>query len=154
MRFIILLLVVFLAWNTSRAQDKVDAELFPNPVFIAPNPPKAIKGWEMTEIDGADVLVGEYPAKILKFEFEGTALGIEVLSNSVSGIIEFSVDDQSWIKKDFFTKGEEKVQFITLEPNLKQGKHMLQLRMSKESNLNSKGKKCMLKSFYLNDVEQ
>lgn len=151
MRITILILFALLIWNVTLAQDEIDSDIFPNPVFVTPDPPKAIKGWEMTEMEGVDILVGQHPAKILKFEFQGNAVGIEVLSNSASGIIEFSVDDQSWTKKDLFTDGEEKIQFITLEPDLKQGKHMLQLRLSKERNVNSEGKKCMLKSFYLND---
>nr|WP_321485254.1 hypothetical protein [uncultured Draconibacterium sp.] len=60
----------------------VDGKDFPNPVFISPNPPKPIKGWEMTNVSDEKALKGEYPGEIIKFRFKGTAIGILVYSDN------------------------------------------------------------------------
>ncbi len=141
------------------AQDyrKVDSAVFPNVEFVQPNPPKEIKGWTFVELGGQDLptarLTGEYPAKILKFEFEGDAVGIAVLSDSESGTIEYSVDDQPWLTQDLYVDGTESLRYFTLEQNLKAAKHMLQLRISSQKNPESEGYKCVLTQFYFNKTE-
>ncbi len=153
MRYIILTLISLFIWSAAIAQDKVDSEVFPKPVFIAPNPPKAIKGWKMSDYEGDAVLIGNFPGKILKFEFEGTAVGVEVVSGPGSGIIEYSVDNYLWQKKDLFAP-DEQVRYFTLEPELKTQKHMLQIRLTDDKNPAAKGNKCVLKSFYVNATQQ
>ena len=143
----------------ANAQDfrKVDSVVFPNVEFIQPDPPKEIKGWVFVESSEGELpatrLTGEYPAKILKFQFEGDAVGIAVLSNSESGVIEYSVDDQPWLTQDLYVDGTEGVRYFTLEPELKAAKHMLQLRLTGQRNSASKGYKCILTQFYFNKTE-
>ncbi len=151
------LLVFALALVTYvNAQDyrKVDSAVFPNVEFVQPNPPKEIKGWTFVELGGQDLptvrLTGEYPAKILKFEFEGDAVGIAVLSNSESGTIEYSVDDMPWLTQDLYVDGTESLRYFTLEQDLKAAKHMLQIRLAEQKNPASKGYKCVLTHFFFN----
>ena len=54
------------------------------------------------------MLVGEYPGKIIKFAFEGNAVGIAVAAGPDAGIIEYSIDDQPWQKLDLFTRWSQK----------------------------------------------
>lgn len=151
----ILLIFALIFAAEIQAQDvtAIDKEIFPNPVFVQPDPPKPVKGWEMTDQAGNKVLEGEYPGRILKFQFEGDAVGIAVLSNSQSGIIEYSVDNYPWQKKDLYVDTIEvsnQAYFFTLETGLKAQKHMLQIRLTDEKNDKSAGKKCALTHFYFN----
>lgn len=150
MRYIIIALMSLFIWNAALAQHQPDPDVFSKPVFVAPNPPKAVKGWEMHDYEGDAVLIGQYPAKILKFEFEGSAVGIAVISGPQSGIIEYSVDNYPWQKKDLFAASDAQLRHFTLEADLKPRKHMLQIRLADEKNPDSKGTKCVLKSFYFN----
>ena len=150
---VLLFAVLFCSWGIKAQEvEKIDPAIFPDPVLVAPDPPKAIKGWKMGELEGSDVLIGEYPGKILKFQFEGDAVGIVVAGTTEAGIIEYSVDNYPWQKKDLFMEGmDEKQQvYFTLETGLKPQKHMLQLRLSEESNPKSTGQKCLLQYFYFN----
>lgn len=134
--------------------------------LIEPNPPKRIKGWDMEKNwspeNGANtrkgfvnvpMLVGEYPGKIIKFQFMGTAVGIAVAAGPDAGIIEYSVDDQPWEELDLFTTWSKNLYlpwFYTLESELRSGRHTLQIRLTDKKNPESKGNKCMIKYFYFN----
>lgn len=134
--------------------------------LVVPNPPKPIKGWTENENWTAEegvgtrhnynkvpMLVGEYPGKIIKFKFKGTAVGIAVAAGPDAGIIEYSVDDQPWQKQDLFTKWSEKLYlpwYFTLESELSDRKHTLQIRLTDERNPESKGNKCVLRYFFYN----
>jgi len=150
MRYIFLFSLSLFLYSVSMAQDKMNPEIFPDPVVVAPDPPKSIKGWKMQDYEGDSVLVGEYPGKILKFQFEGSAVGVAVVSGMHSGIIEYSVDNYPWQKQDLYVSGQEQVSYFTLESNLKPRKHMLQIRLTEEKNPASNGTKCVLKAFYFN----
>lgn len=159
-RKIVLLVFVLTLAIASNAQsyDKIDLSVFPNVQFVQPDPPKQIKGWTFIETPEGDELVvsqlaGDYPAKILKFQFQGDAVGIAVISSSDSGIIEFSVDNQPWQKRDLYVDNTRAVRYFTLEPELKAAKHMLQLRISSQKNPESDGYKCVLTQFYFNKTE-
>ncbi|WP_340110891.1 hypothetical protein [Maribellus mangrovi] len=154
----ILLIFALTLVTEIQAQDTtaIDKDNFPNPVFVQPDPPKPVKGWEMINQVGNKVLEGKYPGKILKFQFEGDAVGIAVLSGPESGIIEYSVDNYPWQKKDLYVntrKVSDQGYFFTLETGLKAQKHTLQIRLSNEKNDKSAGKKCALTHFYFNNPE-
>jgi len=146
---------------SAQNREKVDASVFPHPVFVAPQPSRAIKGWTFYEnlssengskVNGP-VLAGEYPGKIIKFQFRGNAVGIAVVSAPDAGRIEFSVDEADWELIDLKagTKAEGELQYFTLESGLKDRKHTLQIRMAAANN--SVSSKCILTSFYFNDPE-
>jgi len=147
----------------------LDKYLYSNGILVKPNPPKKIKGWEMVENwnpeDGKNtrfnyvnvpMLVGEYPGKILKFQFKGNAVGIAVAAGPNAGIIEYSVDESDWKKMDLFTQWSKNLYlpwFYTLGSGLKSGKHTLQIRLTREKNVESTGNKCVLRYFYFNGTE-
>ena len=148
----------------------LDKYSYSNGVLIEPNPPKSIKGWEMVEnwnpADGkgtrtnyvnVPMLVGDYPGKIIKFQFEGNAVGIAVAAGPDAGIIEYSVDSSDWKKQDLFTRWSSGLYlpwFYTLDSGLKSGKHTMQIRLTGEKNTESTGNKCVIRYFYFNAHEQ
>nr|WP_321355215.1 hypothetical protein [uncultured Draconibacterium sp.] len=69
MRILGIFLLLVLGFNTQAQPYRdvstlIDGKDFPNPVFITPDPPKPIKGWEMTSVSEERVLKGEYPGEI------------------------------------------------------------------------------------------
>lgn len=149
--------------------EPLDKYSYSNGVLIEPNPAKKIKGWQMVENwkpeDGKNtrfnyvnvpMLVGEYPGKIIKFQFKGNAVGIAVAAGPDAGIIEYSIDDSDWKKQDLFTRWSSGLYlpwFYTLGSELKAGKHTLQIRLTAEKNPESTGNKCILRYFYFNAPE-
>ena len=163
------------AWKTiivnrkitySEKPEPIDIANYNNGILVEPNPPKPIKGWEMVEnwIPEAEVgiranyinvpmLVGNYPSKIIKFNFEGNAVGIAVAAGPDAGIIEYSIDNSDWTKQDLFTKWSTQLYlpwYYTLATGLKSKKHTLQIRLIEEKNSQSTGNKCVLRYFYFN----
>ena len=147
----------------------LDKFSYSNGILIEPNPPKPIKGWEFianwNPADGngtranyvnVPMLVGEYPGRIIKFQFKGNAVGIAVAAGPDAGIIEYSIDDSDWKKQDLFTQWSPNLHlpwFYTLGSGLKSGKHTLQIRLTGEKNPKSTGNKCVLRYFYFNSTE-
>jgi lysophospholipase L1-like esterase len=147
----------------------LDKYSYSNGILVEPNPPKPIKGWQMVEnwnpADGkgtranyinVPMLVGEYPGKIIKFQFKGNAVGIAVAAGPDAGIIEYSIDESDWKKQDLFTQWSSGLYlpwFYTLDSGLKAGKHTLQIRLTDERNPESIGNKCVLRYFYFNAPE-
>ena len=148
--------------------EPIDIANYNNGILIEPNPPKQIKGWEMiqnwkpkqkirTRVNYTDVpmLVGEYPGKIIKFQFLGNAVGIAVAAGPDAGIIEYSIDNSVWQKQDLYTKWSKQLYlpwYYTLAEDLKDKKHTLQIRMIEEKNPESTGNKCVLRYFYFNGI--
>jgi sialidase-1 len=149
--------------------EPLDKYAYSRGILVEPNPPKPIKGWQMVEnwnpADGkgtranyvnVPMLVGDYPGKIIKFQFKGNAVGIAVASGPDAGIIEYSIDESDWKKQDLFTQWSTNLYlpwFYTLGSGLKSGKHTLQIRLTVEKNPESNGNKCVLRYFYFNAPE-
>ena len=156
MRIVGVFLFLVMCFTTLAQTDQylstlVDGKDFPNPVFISPNPPKPIKGWEMTNVSDEKALKGEYPGEIIKFRFKGTAIGILVYSDNNSGIIEYSMDGQPWFEQDVYLDNEEaELKSYTLDKDLKNKKHTLQIRIIERNNPESSGTSIALRSFYFN----
>ncbi len=146
-----------------------DKSSYSKGILVEPNPPKSIKGWEMVEnwkpTDGqgtrdnyvnVPMLVGEYPGKIIKFQFKGNAVGIAVAAGPDAGIIEYSIDESDWKKQDLCTQWSKNLHlpwFYTLGSGLKKGKHTLQIRLTNDKNPESTGNKCVVRYFYFNETE-
>ncbi len=155
--------------TTSELPEPLDENSYSNGILVEPNPPKKIKGWEMVAnwnpADGqgtranyvnVPMLVGDYPGKIIKFQFEGNAVGIAVAAGPDAGIIAYSIDDSDWRKLDLFTQWSKNLYlpwFYTLDSGLKNGKHTLQMRLINQKNLESTGNKCVLRYFYFNGIK-
>ncbi len=134
--------------------------------LVQPGPRKSIKGWTMIDNwkpdndagtrDGyvhVPMLVGEYPGQIIKFRFKGTAVGIAVAAGPNAGVIEYSVDNAPWRKFDLFTEWSKNLYlpwYCTLENDLKNRNHTLQIRLAKDQNPESTGRKCILRHFFYN----
>ncbi len=147
----------------------LDFGSYSNGVLVEPNPPKSIKGWVHVEnwfpAEGVStranyvnvpMLVGEFPGKIIKFKFEGNAVGIAVAAGPDAGIIEYSIDNSEWKTQDLFTTWSKNLYlpwYITLGSRLKTGKHILQIRLTENKNVESTGKKSIIRYFYFNDAE-
>jgi sialidase-1 len=137
--------------------------------LVEPNPPKPIKGWKFDKNwnpgDGKNtranfvnvpMLTGEYPGKIIKFQFTGNAVGIAVAAGPGAGIIEYSIDNSLWKKQDLFTQWSKNLHlpwFYTLGSGLRNGNHVLQIRLTGEKNPESTGNKCVIRYFYVNEAE-
>ena len=156
MRIVIIFSLLVLCFSTQAQTNQdvstlVDTKDFSNPVFIAPDPPKPIKGWEMTNVSEEKVLKGEYPGEIIKFRFKGTAIGILVYSDNNSGIIEYSLDGQPWFELDVYSnKLDATLEGFTLDKDLKSRMHTLQIRIVEKRNPESSGTSIKLRSFYFN----
>jgi len=147
------------------AQNRPDPSVFPNPVEISPNPRKAIKGWELIEnwgtgqtapdeLKNGTILKGTLLGKIIKFEFNGTAVGIAIITGPESGTIEYSVDEGSWKALDLLSEAsqiEYSLKYFTLDSSLKNHQHVLQIRMSKSKYVDNEGKECLLHGFVVNE---
>lgn len=163
------------AWNSTNSETQknpvelpvaIDKSSYENGILVEPNPPKSIKGWNFVENwvpeDGKStranyvnvpMLVGEYPGKIIKFQFKGNTVGIAVASGPDAGIIEYSIDNSEWETQDLFTRWSSQLHlpwYFTLASGLKNGKHVLQIRLTDTKNPESQGKKCVLRYFYFN----
>ncbi len=163
------------AWSSGFTNDKITNIDIPKPLdngnyengnLVEPSLSKKIKGWERIEnwtpefevgtranYTHVPMLVGEYPGKVIKFHFEGNAVGIAVAAGPDAGIIEYSIDNSDWQKQDLFSKWSKQLYlpwYYTLATGLKNKKHTLQIRLSDEKNPESKGNKCVLRYFYFN----
>lgn len=147
-------------------KDAIDNMCYENGVLIPVDSMMEINGWDLDKnwipTDGAGkrklytnipVLMAEYPAENLTFYFEGTAVGIFVVAGPDAGIIEYSIDGGSWMKKDLFSKASVKLhapKYYTLSGDLTPSKHTLQIRLSQENNSKSVGHICRILNFYIN----
>ncbi len=138
-------------------------------ILVEPKPSKQIKGWKFVEnwkpengkgtrsnyVD-VPMLVGDFPGKIIKFQFKGNAVGIAVAAGPDAGIIEYSVDNSDWKKQDLFTEWSQSLYlpwYYTLDSGLKNSKHTLQIRLADEKNPKSTGTKCIIRYFYFNKTD-
>ena len=121
---------------------------------------KAVANWTPSDHTGTrpdftnvPMLVAESPSGILKFDFEGDAVGIAVAAGVDAGILEYSIDLQPWQRQDLFTAWSAQLHlpwFYTLAYRLKPGKHLLRLKLSADRNPFSKGTACRIRYFYVN----
>ncbi len=150
--------------------EPLDVYSYDRGILVQPGPKRRIKGWDMIENWTPDknintranfvnvpMLVGDYPGKIIKFEFKGNAVGIAVAAGPDAGIIEYSIDNSEWEKQDLFTSWSKNLYlpwYYTLGSGLKDRKHIIQIRISKDKNPESTGNKCMLRYFYFNGISE
>ena len=121
---------------------------------------QAIQNWSPTDKTGTrddftnvPMLVAETPGGTLKFDFEGNAIGIAVAAGLDAGMIEYRIDKGDWRKQDLFTQWSSQLHlpwFYTLGYELKEGKHLVEIRVLPEKNIQSKGTTCRIRYFYVN----
>lgn len=88
------------------------------------------------------MLVSETPGAACRFAFEGTAAGIFVAAGPDAGTVEYSIDGAPFRKQDLFTQWSPQLHIpwtYLLDADLLPGPHVLTLRVSAESNAQSRG---------------
>ena len=118
------------------------------------------KNWEPTDglptrngFVNVPMLVSTTPESSLSLNFEGTAVGISIISGADAGIIFYSIDDAPFKNLDLYTKWSGQLHlpwYLILGSGLKEGKHTLQLKISAEKNSKSKGNACRIVHFLVN----
>lgn len=88
------------------------------------------------------VLEASISGSSFNLQFKGTVIGIGVLSGPETGIIEYSIDGREYPPIDLFTGWSNSLYlpwFLVLGDDLKSGTHTLQVQISKNHHVNSKG---------------
>lgn len=163
------------AWYGNVAEDdKITNHILPSPYdkyhygngkLIDIKNAKFKKGWEIVKnwkpTDGTHsranyrnvpMLIGKTPGKKLKFEFTGEAVGIAIAAGYDAGILEYRIDGGEWKKQDLFTRWSSHLHlpwYYTLATGLKNKKHKLEIRLTEDKNINSKGTACRIRYFYV-----
>lgn len=124
-------------------------------------------GWELnpdwTPTDGLStrpgfvhrpMLVATTRGATLTLPFEGTAIGIAIVSGKDAGMLYYSIDEGPFKQIDLFTQWSKSLHlpwYLLLGSDLKKGKHTLQLKVAGESNIQSSGHACRIVYFLVND---
>jgi len=127
---------------------------------------KYTSGWEYTEnwkpTDGlgtrdgfvnVPVLSSDKPGAELSLPFNGTAVGIAIVSGSDAGIINYAVDNGPVKSIDLYTQWSGMLHlpwYLLLGSDLKPGKHVLKISINEKKNPSSKGNACRIVNFLVN----
>jgi sialidase-1 len=86
--------------------------------------------------------------------FNGTAVGIAVVSGPDAGIIGYSIDDQPSRQLNLYTQWSNWLHlpwYLLLGSGLTAGPHVLHIKISEASDPRSKGHACRIVHFLVND---
>ncbi len=99
------------------------------------------------------VLEADQPGAVLSFSFEGNAVGIAVVSGADAGFISYSIDNGTYKTRDLYTQWSSWLHlpwYILLGKGLKNGKHVVKIKVAPEKNNDSKGHACRIVHFLVN----
>jgi sialidase-1 len=99
------------------------------------------------------VLSSNTPGAELTLLFNGTAVGIAIVSGSDAGMISYSVDNGPAKTIDLYTQWSGMLHlpwYLLLGSDLKPGKHQLKIIISNQKNMASKGNACRIVNFLVN----
>ena len=99
------------------------------------------------------MLVATTPGATLTLPFNGTAIGMAVISGGDAGIISWSVDDGPAKKTDLYTNWSSFLHlpwYVLFSAGLKDGPHLLRLTIDETKNPGSKGTACRIVYFLVN----
>lgn len=99
------------------------------------------------------VLASDKPDATLRLPFTGTAAGIAVIAGGDAGTISYAIDNGAYRELDLYTVHSSWLHlpcYYLLSGDLKKGKHTLHIRISHQSNKNSKGHACRIVNFLIN----
>lgn len=99
------------------------------------------------------MLVADKPGAAFSFQFNGTAVGIAIISGGDAGMIEYSVDGAPFSQTDLFTQWSNSLHlpwYVLLGSGLKNTRHVLKVRISEHKNKGSKGNACRIVHFLVN----
>lgn len=100
------------------------------------------------------MLVATAPGSQFRLPFNGTAIGIAIVSGGDAGILEYSIDGKPYAKLDLYTRWSGQLHlpwYLLLGADLNPGKHTLNLKISADKNANSNGNACRIVYFLLNE---
>jgi sialidase-1 len=100
------------------------------------------------------MLISTNPQSPLSFNFQGTAVGISIVSGADAGIISYSIDKAPFKNIDLYTQWSGQLHlpwYLILGSGLRHGKHTLDLKLSAENNPKSKGNACRIVHFLVNE---
>ncbi|MDB5321861.1 MAG: hypothetical protein JWN40_3492 [Phycisphaerales bacterium] len=129
--------------------EALDAMNYERGRFVDPKEAKVVKGWTLGVPDWKNLAGGKRgrftsipilsatePGSELTLEFEGTCVGAYVVAGPDAGMVEASVDGGGVVVVDLyhsFSKGLHYPRTVMLGTDLKAGKHVLTVRVSKET---------------------
>jgi hypothetical protein len=99
------------------------------------------------------MLVTYTPGAELKFDFQGTAIGLYMTPGPDAGILEYSIDSNPFTKYDPFTRWSTSLYIPwlhILEAELENKQHTLILRLTPDTNEKSTGHACQIYYFAVN----
>jgi len=99
------------------------------------------------------MLVATHPAATLTLNFKGTAVGMAVVSGADAGTITYSIDNGPEKELDLYTQWSKSLHlpwYVLFGSNLKEGNHVLKLRISDRKNEKSTGNACRIVHFLVN----
>ena len=118
------------------------------------------KNWQSTDglptrkgFVNVPMLTSSTPGSSLSLKFEGTAVGIAIISGADAGIISYSIDNTAYKNLDLYTQWSDQLHlpwYLILGAGLKEGKHTMRLKISDEKNSKSKGNACRIVHFLVN----
>ncbi|MDB5135901.1 MAG: Alpha/beta hydrolase family protein [Mucilaginibacter sp.] len=100
------------------------------------------------------VLSSGTPGAELSLPFKGSAVGIAIVSGSDAGIISYAIDNGVFKNIDLYTQWSGMLHlpwYILLGSDLKNGSHILKIRISEQKNKSSKGNACRIVNFLVNN---
>lgn len=100
------------------------------------------------------MLVSEQAGASFSLPFKGNTIGIAIISGPDAGIIKYSIDDKPAKSIDLFTQWSASLHlpwYLVLGDNLSSGKHRLNVSISADHNIRSKGNACRIVYFLLNE---
>ncbi|HEY8927737.1 MAG TPA: SGNH/GDSL hydrolase family protein [Mucilaginibacter sp.] len=144
----------------------LDMHSFTNGAYLNVAKARYNSGWQLvanwSPVDSAGtregfvhipVLMNTAPEEELTLPFNGTAVGIAVVSGPDAGIISYRVDNGPEKTKDLFTEWSSGLHlpwYLLLGSALSPGNHVLHISVQKQHNVNSKGNVCRIVHFLVN----
>ncbi|QZT37571.1 alpha/beta hydrolase fold domain-containing protein [Halosquirtibacter xylanolyticus] len=145
----------------------LDAQCYSKGEFISIESAKLKKGWVYDQSwspkKGERIRKGYSNIPVIKaanskgymsLDFEGRAIGINVMSGPDAGKIEYSIDKGPYQTFDLFTSNshyQHLPRYFVLDASLSnKKKHNIRIRVSEDHNKNSKGYSCRIYSFFVN----
>lgn len=145
---------------------KLSSSCYDNGVLVNISSYETAKGWYIDPSwkpkDKAGVrknytkvpmLINSDALKPISFEFEGNAIGISVAAGPDAGIIEYKIDESGWKALNLFTPWSEQLHlpwYYTLASGMSDEKHVLEIRISEDKDVLSKGHVCRIRYFFVN----
>ncbi|MNL65617.1 hypothetical protein D3C87_1899700 [compost metagenome] len=99
------------------------------------------------------MLVATRPTATLTLSFKGTAVGMSVVSGADAGTVVYSIDNGPEKELDLYTQWSKSLHlpwYVLFGSNLKEGSHILKLRISEHKNEKSTGNACRIAHFLVN----